>query len=98
MASHSAQDKIRVLRVIGRLNVGGPSIHVVNLTAGLDPSRYEQLLVIGHESPAEGSMLDYALSRGVWPHRIQEIVTAFNLAPRDGIARGEIEGGHDFNL
>jgi len=52
----------------------------------LDPSRYEQLLVIGHESPAEGSMLDYALSRGVWPHRIQEIVTAFNLAPRDGIA------------
>src|SRR6266545_1058013 len=86
MASHSAQDKIRVLRVIGRLNVGGPSIHVVNLTAGLDPSRYEQLLVIGHESPAEGSMLDYALSRGVWPHRIQEIVTAFNLAPRDGIA------------
>ena len=86
MASHSAQDKIRVLRVIGRLNVGGPSIHVVNLAAGLDPSRYEQLLVIGHESPAEGSMLDYALSRGVWPHRIQEIVTAFNLAPRDGIA------------
>jgi glycosyltransferase involved in cell wall biosynthesis len=86
MASHSAQDKIRVLRVIGRLNVGGPSIHVVNLVAGLDPSRYEQLLVIGHESPAEGSMLDYALSRGVWPHRIQEIVTAFNLAPRDGIA------------
>jgi len=86
MDSHSAQDKIRVLRVIGRLNVGGPSIHVVNLAAGLDPSRYEQLLVIGHESPAEGSMLDYALSRGVWPHRIQEIVTAFNLAPRDGIA------------
>ena len=86
MASHSAQDKIRVLRVIGRLNVGGPSIHVVNLAAGLDPSRYEQLLVIGHESQAEGSMLDYALSRGVWPHRIQEIVTAFNLAPRDGVA------------
>jgi glycosyltransferase involved in cell wall biosynthesis len=86
MASHSAQDKIRVLRVIGRLNVGGPSIHVVNLAAGLDPSRYEQLLVIGHESPAEGSMLDYALSRGVWPRRIEEIVTAFNLAPRDAIA------------
>src|SRR5882724_3466928 len=86
MDSHSAQDKIRVLRVIGRLNVGGPSINVVNLAAGLDPSRYEQLLVIGHESPAEGSMLDYALSRGVWPHRIQEIVTAFNLAPRDGVA------------
>jgi len=52
----------------------------------LDSDRYEQLLVIGRESPAEGSMLDYALSRGVWPHRIQQIVTAFNLAPRDGVA------------
>ena len=86
MAPHSTEDKIRVLRVIGRLNIGGPSIHVVNLAAGLDSDRYEQLLVIGRESPAEGSMLDYALSRGVWPHRIQEIVTAFNLAPRDGVA------------
>jgi glycosyltransferase involved in cell wall biosynthesis len=86
LAADSAQDKIRVLRVIGRLNIGGPSIHVVNLAAGLDPSRYEQLLVIGHESPAEGSMLDYALSRGVWPTVIPEIVTAFSLAPRDARA------------
>jgi len=86
VAPHSTEDKIRVLRVIGRLNIGGPSIHVVNLAAGLDSDRYEQLLVIGRESPAEGSMLDYALSRGVWPHRIQQIVTAFNLAPRDGVA------------
>ncbi|MGE5215439.1 MAG: glycosyltransferase [Chloroflexota bacterium] len=83
MASHQRENKFRVLRVIGRLNVGGPSIHVVNLSAGMDPNRFEQLLVIGRESPAEGSMLDYALSRGVWPHRISEIVTSFNLAPRD---------------
>jgi len=74
------------LRVIGRLNVGGPSIHVVNLSAGLDPSRFEQLLVIGRESPAEGSMLNYALARNVWPHRISEIVTTFNLTPRDAKA------------
>jgi len=74
------------LRVIGRLNVGGPSIHVVNLSAGLDPNRFEQLLVIGRESPAEGSLLDYALSRGIGPHRISEIVTSFNLTPRDAKA------------
>ncbi len=86
MASHHHENKVRVLRVIGRLNVGGPSIHVVNLAAGLDPDRFEQLLVIGRESRAEGSMLDYALSRGVWPHRINEIVTAFNLTPRDAKA------------
>jgi len=86
MASNQCENKVRVLRIIGRLNVGGPSIHVVNLSAGLDPNRFEQLLVIGRESRAEGSMLDHALSRGVWPHRISEIVTSFNLAPRDAKA------------
>jgi len=86
MVSHSGEDKIRVLRVIGRLNVGGASIHVINLSAGLDPDRFDQLLVIGKESRNEGSMLDYAQSRGVWPHRIEEIVTSFNLTPRDVLA------------
>jgi len=83
---HSAEDKIRVLRIIGRLNIGGPAIHVVNLTAGLDPARFEQLLVVGSENHAEGSMLDFALSHGVQPTVIPEIVTAFNLAPRDAKA------------
>jgi len=86
MDGHEREHKIRVLRIIGRLNVGGPSIHVVNLAAGLDPDRFEHLLVIGRESRDEGSMLDYALSRNVWPHRIEEIVTTFSLAPRDAIA------------
>lgn len=76
-------DKIKIVRVIGRLNVGGPAIHVVNLSAGLDPGRYEQTLVVGSESPAEGSMMDYASSRRVDPHVIPEIVTAFSLGPRD---------------
>lgn len=86
MDFHERQEKIRVLRVVGRLNVGGPSIHVVNLAAGLDPDRFEHLLVVGRESRAEGSMLDYALSRNVWPRRIEEIVTSFSLAPRDAKA------------
>jgi glycosyltransferase involved in cell wall biosynthesis len=75
--------RIKILRIIGRLNVGGPALHVVNLAAGLDAARYEQLLVVGTENEAEGSMLDFALSRGVKPHVIPEIVTAFSLTPRD---------------
>lgn len=78
--------KIKVLRIIGRLNVGGPAIHVVNLTEGLDPDRYQSLLVAGSENEAEGSMLDFALYRGVRPTVIPEIVTAFSLTPRDGKA------------
>jgi glycosyltransferase involved in cell wall biosynthesis len=79
----SSIGKIRILRIIGRLNVGGPAIHVVNLCAGLDPCRYEQRLVVGTESAEEGSMMDYALSRGVQPQVIAELVTTFSLAPRD---------------
>jgi len=83
LADGNVEDRIKILRIIGRLNVGGPAIHVVNLTAGLAPGRYQSLLVAGSENEAEGSMLDYALSRGVEPTVIPEIVTAFNLAPRD---------------
>jgi len=68
------------------LNVGGPAIHVVNLTQGLDSERYQSLLVAGSENEAEGSMLDFALSHGVQPTVIPEIVTAFRLAPRDAKA------------
>lgn len=75
--------RIKILRVIGRLNVGGPAIHVVNLCAGLNPARFDQLLAVGSENPTEGSMLDYALAHGVKPHVIPEMVTAFSLTPRD---------------
>jgi glycosyltransferase involved in cell wall biosynthesis len=84
------EDKIRVLRIIGRLNIGGPAIHVVNLTSGLDPARYEQLLMVGSENPAEGSMLDYALSRDVRPHVIPELVTAFSITLRDAKALAKL--------
>lgn len=74
---------IKILRIIARLNIGGPAIHVVNLNAGLDPSRFESLLVSGTENPGEGSMLDYALSRGVQPIVIPEIVGEATFKPRD---------------
>ena len=75
--------KIKVLRVIARLNIGGPAIHVVLLSAGMDRVRFESLLVSGSENPGEGSMLDYALSHGVQPAIIPEIVGEFSLGPRE---------------
>jgi glycosyltransferase involved in cell wall biosynthesis len=79
-------DKIKILRVVGRLNIGGPAIHVVNLAAGLDSARFQQWLAVGTEHPDEGSMMDYALSHGVQPLVIPEMVTAFRLTPRDATA------------
>ena len=43
-----------VVRVITRLNVGGPTRHVAMLLRGLDPARYRQLLVYGVADPGEG--------------------------------------------
>src|SRR5581483_2697167 len=48
---------IRVLRVIARLNVGGPAIHAVVLTERLDPTRYASRLLAGKEASHEGNYL-----------------------------------------
>ena len=74
---------VKVLRVIARLNVGGPAIHVINLTRGLDAARFDSTLVTGTENPGEGSMLDLALEQGVRPIVIPEIVGQATLKPRD---------------
>ena len=79
----TAARKITIVRIIGRLNIGGPAIHVTNLNAGLNSQRYRSQLVCGTEGAEEGSMLDYALKRGVQPIVIAEIVTDFKLRPRD---------------
>ncbi len=50
------QKKIKILRIISRMNIGGPSIHVKNLTEGLNPSTYETKLITGSVSPEEGDM------------------------------------------
>ena len=48
--------RIRILRFIARLNIGGPSIHVHLLTAGLDRRKFYSTLVTGKISPREGDM------------------------------------------
>ncbi|MEK7327186.1 MAG: glycosyltransferase family 4 protein, partial [Chloroflexota bacterium] len=54
---------IRVLRIIARLNIGGPALHVTHLARGLNPARFETLLVTGQISAGEGDMSD--LARGL---------------------------------
>jgi glycosyltransferase involved in cell wall biosynthesis len=79
----ASPQQIKILRVIARLNIGGPAIHVVLLTAGLDQRRFASLLVSGSENPGEGSMLDYALAHGVQPISMPEIVGEFRLGARE---------------
>jgi len=49
---------VRVVRVIARLNMGGPAHHVGLLNALLDAERYETLLLHGDVPPGEASLLD----------------------------------------
>jgi len=59
--------KIKVVRIIARLNVGGPAIHTILLTQGLNPQRFSSILVKGTEDEYEGNMLDFALQKGIQP-------------------------------
>src|SRR5262245_33238817 len=60
-----ATGEVRVLRLFSRLNIGGPSIHVILLTAGLASKGYTTRLVVGTEATHEGNLLDLAQSKGV---------------------------------
>jgi glycosyltransferase involved in cell wall biosynthesis len=59
--------KIRVLRLLSRMNVGGPSCHVIHLTEGLRKKGYDARLAVGLPSSAEGSRLKLAADAGVRP-------------------------------
>lgn len=56
---------IRVLRVIARLNVGGPALHVSYLARGLAGRGYETTLVAGDVGRGEESMAFVAEQAGV---------------------------------
>jgi glycosyltransferase involved in cell wall biosynthesis len=65
MTTH--RDTIVLVRVIARLNVGGPAIQAITLTKMLDQRGYRSRLIRGREDPSEGSM-DYLADRlGVAP-------------------------------
>ena len=69
--SKTTEARLRVMRLFSRLNIGGPSLHVVLLTAGLRSRGYETLLVVGREEKREGNLLEWARQRDVECWRIE---------------------------
>lgn len=53
----------KVMRVVTRLNIGGPASHTISLTRGLGQFGYQSTLVCGVCEPAEGDM-SYLLEPG----------------------------------
>ncbi|MDX6559864.1 MAG: hypothetical protein QOF72_2913 [Blastocatellia bacterium] len=69
----NGQSAMKVLRIIARLNVGGPARHVVWLTEGLKADGYETLLVAGVVPPGEDDMSYVAAASGVQPLTLPEM-------------------------
>jgi len=76
---------VRVLRVIARLNVGGPALHVSYLARGLRERGYETTLVAGDVGRGEESMAFVAEREGVDVVRLAGL--SRELSPiRDAVA------------
>ncbi|MEK6281529.1 MAG: glycosyltransferase [Acidobacteriota bacterium] len=74
---------MKIVRVIARLNVGGPAKHVVWLTKGLQSTECETLLVAGMVPPGEDDMSYFATEMGVSPLFLREM--SREISPRDAI-------------
>ena len=51
-------ERIKVMQIIARMNVGGPAVIVAELMRGLDSSRFEQVLITGYCDETEADYLD----------------------------------------
>lgn len=69
----------KVVRIITRLNVGGPAIHVLWLNHLLDRRGYSSLLVSGRESSREGNMLALAERLSVEPISVPSLQREVSL-------------------
>jgi glycosyltransferase involved in cell wall biosynthesis len=64
---------MKVLRVIARLNTGGPARHVILLNQGLRERGHETLLVHGQVGPGEGSLESLAGEASLRTERLGEL-------------------------
>lgn len=70
---------MKIVRVIARLNVGGPAKHVVWLTSGLRGTDCESLLVAGTVPDGEEDMSYFAAEHSVEPFLIAEMSREVSL-------------------
>src|SRR5450759_610869 len=82
-------ERVRVLRIIARMNLGGPAVQVTTLMRGMDGSEFEQLLVTGFCGTDERDHLDLRApdlphvrvpGLGRAPHPGDDVAAAVRLA------------------
>ncbi len=70
---------MKIVRVIARLNVGGPAKHVIWLTQGLQSGGWNSLLVAGTVPPGEEDMGYFAAESGVAPLFVPQMSREISL-------------------
>jgi len=73
----------KIVRIIARLNVGGPARHVVWLSQGLQAPEYDSILVAGTVPPEEDDMGYFANELGVEPVIVPEM--SREISPQDAL-------------
>lgn len=72
---------MKIVRIIARLNVGGPARHVVWLTKNLQGEEFQSVLLTGTVPDGEEDMSYFAAQNGVSPIYIEEM--SRELSPKD---------------
>ena len=75
---------MKIVRIIARLNVGGPARHVTWLTEALGGDGFETVLVAGTVPEGENDMGYFAEARGVCPVYVKEM--SRELSFRDAVS------------
>ena len=71
-------NRIRIMRVIARMNVGGPAVQVSGLMRGMDSSKFDHRLYTGYCTADEADYLD-AVATDVTAVRIEGLGRRVNL-------------------
>jgi glycosyltransferase involved in cell wall biosynthesis len=81
---------MKVVRIIARLNVGGPAKHVAWLTAATRRAGVESELVAGTVPPGEDDMSYFAAQQGVEPIIVAEM--SREVSPKDALTVWKLYG------
>ena len=64
-AHSTSQTPVRIMRILTRMNIGGPAIHAALLSTRLDRNRFETCLVVGQSETTEGDLGELVQGRVV---------------------------------
>ena len=67
------KNKKKIIRVITRLNIGGPAIHAVLLSQAFSNESFSTYLVTGSPDPGEGDMTYLAREKNISPKYLPEL-------------------------